>query len=174
MKIMDKNGRFFGKINIIDITAVLLIIAGIVLVGLKLTSPDNGSNDTYVEYTMRIEFVREETYDALVRKTDGIYDAKSTLKPIIGDIVKIEKQPAKSLILLDDGSYTYAEYVDKFDINVTLVAKCQVTGSCYLVGNGTKLLCGDAIKLSNGYCETTGQITSVRLLSAEEAAALAK
>ena len=42
MSVIDKKGKLFGKLNIIDLLAILLIVAVLALIGYKLTSNSGG------------------------------------------------------------------------------------------------------------------------------------
>lgn len=42
MRVIDKKGKLFGKLNIIDLLAILLIVAVLALIGYKLTSNSGG------------------------------------------------------------------------------------------------------------------------------------
>ena len=43
---IDKNGKLFGKINIIDLLIILVLIAALVFIGLKVLAPDSSSGET--------------------------------------------------------------------------------------------------------------------------------
>lgn len=66
MSMIDKQGKLFGKVNIIDLIAVILIVAVVALLGTKLL----GGNDAGlagegqpVVYTVKVEGVDKEVYD---------------------------------------------------------------------------------------------------------------
>ncbi len=74
---MDKNGKRNGKINIIDLLVLIVAVAAVVAVGLKLTGhlgPARSKTGTDIVYTVRVEGVDPEVYEAI---TDFLADAKA-------------------------------------------------------------------------------------------------
>lgn len=65
MSVIDKKGRIFGKLNIIDLIAILLIVAVLALIGYKLLGSDEdlaGSGQSVV-YTVEVKGVEPEVYN---------------------------------------------------------------------------------------------------------------
>ena len=66
MSIIDNKGKLFGKINIIDLIAVVLILAVVALLGTKLLTNDSvglsGPGQPIV-YTVKVENVDEDVYE---------------------------------------------------------------------------------------------------------------
>ena len=61
MSIIDRKGKLFGKLNIIDLIAIVLIVAVIALVGYKLVSSGGGSSTGQkVVYTVKVRGVEGE------------------------------------------------------------------------------------------------------------------
>ena len=42
MKLMDKNGRLFGKVHLFDLLVVILLLVGIIGMGLRFFLSDEG------------------------------------------------------------------------------------------------------------------------------------
>lgn len=63
-----KNGKVFGKINIIDLLVILVVIVAAVAVGLKMTGNfgttvvENGTN---IHYTVKAEAIDPEVYESI-------------------------------------------------------------------------------------------------------------
>ena len=78
---MGKNGKLFGKINIIDLLVLILAVGIVIAVALKMTGrmgavvPEVGTDITY---TVRVERVDAEVYENI---KDFIDDAKKNGKP---------------------------------------------------------------------------------------------
>ena len=66
MSIIDKKGKLFGKLNIIDLIAVILIVAVLALIGYKLLDNQSGglsSEGQPVVYTVKVKGVEAEVYE---------------------------------------------------------------------------------------------------------------
>ena len=77
---MDKKGKLFGKINIIDLLVLILAVGIVIAVALKVTGragpavPEVGTNITY---TVRVERVDADVYENVKKFVD---DAKAAGK----------------------------------------------------------------------------------------------
>lgn len=62
---IDEKGKLFGKLNIIDLIAIILILAVVVLLGYKLTSSSGGfaENGQQVRFTVKVEGVDAQVYE---------------------------------------------------------------------------------------------------------------
>ena len=62
MSVIDKKGKLFGKLNIIDLLAILLIVAVLALIGEPLTMKEYPRRDEW------LRGVRERVYRELAVK----------------------------------------------------------------------------------------------------------
>lgn len=65
MSIIDKKGKLFGKLNIIDLIVIVLIVAVVALLGLKLMGGQGGGlagEGQPVVYTVKVDGVEEGVY----------------------------------------------------------------------------------------------------------------
>ncbi len=66
MSIIDKQGKLFGKLNIIDLIAIVLIVAVVALLGFKFLGGHSGGlagAGQPVVYTVEVDGVEKEVYD---------------------------------------------------------------------------------------------------------------
>lgn len=163
MKIIDEKGKFFGKINIIDLLIVVVIFALAIATFIKFrTSDAYMSKDTVIEYTLLVENVRTPTIDALKEKTEGIIDYET--KKEIGDIIDMEISGASELELMTDGTYKEVKFKDKYDVLLTLQTKGTETQDNFFTLSGKKLVVGDDITMYNEYASTNGKVKSIMVL----------
>lgn len=102
MKILDEKGKLFGKINVIDLLVLIVIIAVLVVIGVKVlgdgmadgTSPssgENSENSEYLEdsgapvkakltYTVRVTAQHEEVAEQLKKYVDIAQGKKDQLQ----------------------------------------------------------------------------------------------
>jgi len=125
---LDKKGRLFGKISIIDILVVCLIILAIFgalsarqSIAQKATEGNitfkNHANVDVFEVKMRLNEVRQMTLDA-IHVGDKVY-AIST-KRVIGEITDIHSEPAKRHLTDLRGQVSEALVPEKMDVILTL------------------------------------------------------
>ena len=67
---MDKNGKLFGKINIIDLLVLILAVGVVIAVALKMTGragPARVEQPTNITYTVAVENIDNEVYENIAR-----------------------------------------------------------------------------------------------------------
>ncbi len=162
MKLIDKDGKLFGKINLVDLGIILLIVLAIAAVGYKtLGTKVQKSNDVTIQYTLCIEGIREQSVAAMNKNHENIYDDKK--EKLMGNIVSVEQKPFIRPVQLDNGEYKLAEYPDKYDLYVTIETQGFVTDDGCFTSSGKKLLYGDNIGINNGYAKTYGIIEKINI-----------
>ena len=65
MKIIDKNGRLFGKINLIDLAVILVIVVAVAALGMKLFGNDAVEAVTSPDVTITYQVVCEDVPEAV-------------------------------------------------------------------------------------------------------------
>lgn len=78
---MDKNGKLFGKINIIDLLVLILAVGVVIAVALKVTGragPARVESGTNITYTVKAENIEREVYE---RVAEYIEAAKAVGDP---------------------------------------------------------------------------------------------
>lgn len=76
---VDKNGKLFGKINLIDLLIVLVLIALVAFVAMKVVNRDDGSANLS---QVRISFYGEETPDYVAKVLEegtSVLDSKENV-----------------------------------------------------------------------------------------------
>ena len=140
---IDKNGRLFGKINIIDLLIILVLIAALIFVGMKLLSRDSGG-DASVGSEVMISFYGNQAElgfdkDGLFYKGAPAYEDVTNAS--LGSLTEWSVEPAYEYQLNDEGEQVKVEIANTNFVNVTLKATGTVAddglhvGSClYCVG----------------------------------------
>ena len=92
---MEQKAKRIGKFNIIDIIAVILILAVLALAGWKLLGPDDSATAqramTKVTFTVRAEGVPAELYEICLEHIPSKLMASGAL--VGGEIVSVEQEP---------------------------------------------------------------------------------
>lgn len=160
MKFIDENGKIGGKISIVDLFVILLLIACVAAVGLKMrTAKSIRGGDRTIEYSVRIENIRQCSVDAIKQKSDGVIDAESKYE--LGEIIDVKTEPARVLVQTNDGNYKLSEYDNRYDAVVTLKTEGTETDDGYYASSGRQISVGDSIGINNGFVQFFGEVISV-------------
>ena len=121
---MEQKAKRVGKFNIIDIIAVLLILAVLVFAGYKLMNRGKGGaaevEKVKITYVVRVENVAKELYDTCQAHLPSKLMASGAL--VGGEIVSVEKTPY--YVLGPDGQWVE----DPDHVNLYLTATTEVNG----------------------------------------------
>ena len=161
---MNKNGKIKGKFNIIDILAVILIIAVIIGVAVRFKSSVTTAvkSDEIFVYTVKVEGVRDYTIEAL-KKGGKITDKKSEMD--LGEIKNVEAEPTKTQQERADGKIVYADMPDRFTAIVTIQTRGKEADNSYITADSNELSVGRTTDIYSKYIHTTGKIMSVEKVS---------
>lgn len=121
-RIMDQNGRLFGKISVIDV----LVIAVVVVMGVALyvksahneITSTTTTNQT-ITYQVLASGVRTYVADA-VRVGDEMFDQDRSSGGTLGRIVAIERLPGGSLAEFNDGTMETVPVEDGVNLLLTV------------------------------------------------------
>ena len=105
MKVIDEKGKIFGKLNVIDLIAVVLVIALAAIVVTKLTGVEDGTglgNTTKLTYTVEVTNVDQEVCDYIQKNIPGQLMASGEM--LDGYVVAADVTPSKDPVL--DASLT--------------------------------------------------------------------
>lgn len=160
--IIDKNGKLFGKISVIDILAVFVIVLALLGGYLRFsgkTAPNMGKN-TAIEYCVLVKGVRSFSVDAL-KKGGFVFDKKTGER--IGEIIKVSESPATSGSIKADGSYVNAALPDKFDVRVTVETMGRSGDLGIFDSRNTELNVGGNTGIVSKWVSSVGQIESIKV-----------
>ena len=120
---LDKNGKLFGKVNVIDLLIVLIVIAAVVFVGLRfLGGNDNDYGDTH---RVIVTFYADDAPAMLAGAAapgDPVSDFDTS--SYLGPVVSYETTDA----------YTYGVGPDGSPVQLPLPNCCWLTFSCETTG----------------------------------------
>lgn len=133
---IDKNGKLFGKINIIDLLIILVIAAALIFVALKVLAPDNNSNAPQTS-KVQISFYATEI-------EPGFEDALTEDAPLYEDLTNISLGQLKSWTVEPcyeyqvgpNGDAVKVEIPNNYFANLTAEASGSVTSDGLHVGSG--------------------------------------
>ena len=158
----DKNGKLFGKINIVDILS--LIVIGVLIVGIGyrfMGKPaQNIANHETFEYTVGIADVRSYTVEAL-NKMGDVYAAKTNQKA--GTITNVEAIPYKKPTIVADGTVQDIEIPDKYQVLITIETEGRIGDRLYLDSANREIYVGGNIDWYTKWVEiSSSQVKSIK------------
>lgn len=157
---MNKDGKIKGKFNIIDLLAIILVIAvavGIV-VRFKSTVTTAVKSDEGFVYTVKVSGVKSYTVDALEKK-GKVTDKKSELD--LGEITDVVAEPASTQTERADGKIITAEQPERYDVTVTIKTRGKEAENSYITADSNELSVGRMTDIYTKYVHTSGKIMSV-------------
>ena len=162
MKIMDKNGRLFGKISIIDVVVILVIAVMAVALHTKSDLREiagTGAESTPIVYQIRCWSAPNYQADSL-KVGDMLYDSDSTGEGSLGKIVKIERSEGNGtrMTALPSGEMKNVPVEDTSDLLITVEGSGLVTDDGHYKLNHTYEL---GVNCSRMYCTRYTQIYGV-------------
>ena len=162
--IINKDGKLFGKISIIDFFVILIIIIGILGFGIRYISraAKAARAVTDFKYVVEISNVRSYTVDALEKK-GTVTDLKG--KSVVGEITDVDYMPMRVQSVKADGTPVLAEVPEKYAVTVTIEAEGHESDSGYFVGNDVELSVGTTMAMTTKYANTTGKVKSIEKIS---------
>lgn len=160
-KIIDENGRLFGKVSILDLFVLLiaLVLAFAVYSRFftKEATATAATNDTFT-YQIFVTGVRQQTVDAL-RAGDTVYENDDNT--LIGTITDVEVGEVSQEYALSDGSYVLASSENRYQVILTVEASGLVSGGRYYASRTYELGAGAPLTFYTKYCSTSGTVWSI-------------
>lgn len=135
-KIIDQDGRLFGRMSIIDLVAILLVILLGIGVYMKQTKVDYSdildfSGDKFtVTYQLSVKGFTNDFLPEL-QVGDELFDRDQATNGSIGEIISIEVTPALSTVYLPDGSVAQATQELYSDLIITVEAEATIEKGSY-------------------------------------------
>lgn len=127
MALIDNKGKLFGKVNIIDLSIILVVVlvaAAVYGVYFRKTESAEATADR-IEYDVELTVKPEEFVDA-IKIGDEIRD--SVRGHYLGKVIDKKKLPATKVIEnIDKGEFVKAEIPGMYDVIVTIEANGMVT-----------------------------------------------
>ncbi len=163
--ILNSKGKFFNKINIIDVLIIILVI--IALAGAYFRF--NGNNivaenkPSTFKYTITIREIREQNKNLLEEsknaQTPFILDGK--ISSTMGKLIDIEVNEAVKEVEKTDGTVVNAIVPDKYDVTLTLEVAGYKSDSGYFTPENFEICAGKKYSISNIYCIVEGVVNEV-------------
>lgn len=163
MKIIDKNGRLFGKISVIDVMVILVVAVIGVALYLKtntMTHTSTANANDIINYQIYIRGVGDNVKDAL-RLEDQIFDEDRGNSGCLGVIKNIEVLPGTEMISFDDGTVSIVSSEGTDDLLLTIQGEGLISGKSYSLNRIYDLGVNSARNFCTHYARFTGTVYSI-------------
>ena len=164
MKLIDRNGRFLGKISVIDLLVVAVVIVMAFALYVKTNHNEITSTttpDTPITYQMLVRGVRTYVADA-VAVDDEIYDPdRSSGGSSLGTIIAVERQDGTKLAEFSDGTIDLVPVEDGVDLLLTIRGSGLVTQGRYTLNRVYDLGVNSSRTFCTRYAQFTGTIVDI-------------
>lgn len=156
--IIDKNGKLFHKVSVVDILIILVILLCIAGAFIRFSGllGDNKATPVQIEYVLKVNQVRDKGADALMKKGE-LYSSLSD-EAYMGTIVNVEKNVNDDYSVLVDGSIVKTSATDRYDVLITVQVDGRQTGTALYTKNGKRIEVG-----SLEYIATNGFLLKLKL-----------
>ena len=162
MKIIDRNGRLFGKISVIDVLviAVVLVMAAALFFKSNQTHTGTSVTSETITYQMVANGVRTYVADA-VQVGDLMYDQDRSSGGTLGKIVDIQVLPGTKLGEINDGTAGMVPVEDGVDLLLTIEGSGILSEGRYLLNRVYDLGVNSSRNYYTPYAQFTGTITAI-------------
>ena len=157
---MNKDGKIKEKFNIIDLLAIILVIAvavGIV-VRFKSTITTAVKSDESFVYTVKVSGVKDYTVDALEKK-GKVTDKKSEID--LGEITDVVAEPCTTQAERADGKIVDAQQPERYNVTVKIKTHGKEAENSYITADSNELSVGRMTEIYTKFVHTSGKIMSV-------------
>ena len=163
MKIIDHNGRLFGKISILDVLAVLVVLvlaAAVSFKGEQTHTATGETSNTPITFQVTVRGTRDYVGRA-VQVGDLFYDQDYSSGGALGEITAVEVFPGTKLAELSDGSLEMVPAEGCVDLVITVEGRGVITERQYLLNRIYNLGVNASRSFYTPYALFTGTVTAI-------------
>ncbi len=159
--IINKEGKLFGKISVVDILVVLAIVVAAfgVYTRFFVGNAKVETASSHIEYKMKIKEIRIGSVEALENYKGAMYDTDT--KEYLGDIVAVEYTEAKKAVETQRGRLTETAVPERYDCTITVRLDGKINDSGYYTSTNQVLAAGSSFLFEAKAVKTTGRISEI-------------
>lgn len=155
-KLIDKNGKLFGKVSIIDLAVLGLVVLVFLGIGMRQSRMGQDvqiAHDIELNYTIEIANVRHWARHN-IRAGDQIFTSNTH----VGTIQEVSYRPYVATVSTDSG-ILQAEVPGRYVTYIRVAARATVNDGRVLVSHSIPLGAGNAsVQFTTRYANFTGHI----------------
>ena len=160
-KIIDDNGRLFGKISVIDVMAVALaaVLIFVAVTNYDITSGLTTGTETAL-YTVTIKDIRLQNAE-LIRAGDTVWSYTDARVGVVREVIIT---PAEQRVTLIDGTIVVGSIEYKYDVDVIIEAQYTDSGGRMFIDRVFDLAVNRHDRFRTKYQIFSGTITAIELI----------
>lgn len=165
MKLIDRNGRLFGKVSVIDLIVVAVVLVLAVALNMKnnhLSHTSTSVTNDPITYQVLVSGSRNYVADA-VREGDLMFDQDRSSGGTLGKILSIEVLPGSKMAELNDGTVEVIPAEDCVNLLLTVQGEGIVSDGRVLLNRIYDLGVNSARNFYTKYAQFTGTVTDIQL-----------
>lgn len=163
MKLIDREGRLFGKVSVIDVVVVLAIVVMAAALNFKGNQTITGTTVTETPITFQIvaRGLRNYMQDD-IRVGDMVYDKNFNSGGALGEIVEVQVQEGVVMTPFDvNGTYEAVPMEDSCNLLITVQGKGLAEGRQYLINRIYSLGFHASRTYYTKYAEFNGEVWDI-------------
>ena len=163
MKLIDENGRLFGKISVIDVVVVAVVAALAGALYLKtntLTHTSTSVQDPIIHYQVLAEAV-PDFVEGQVQIGDLFFDEDRGSSGCLGTVVAVEVFPGERLTDFSDGTVVKAPVEDTINLLITVEGEGLIDEGRYVLNRVYDLGVNSARNFCTQYVRMTGTVVKI-------------
>ena len=165
MKLIDRNGRLFGKVSVIDLIVVAVVLVLAVALNMKnnhLSHTSTSVTNDPITYQVLVSGSRNYVADA-IREGDLMFDQDRSSGGTLGKILSIEVLPGSKMAELNDGTVEVIPAEDCVNLLLTVQGVGIVSDGRVLLNRIYDLGVNSARNFYTKYAQFTGTVTDIQL-----------
>ena len=164
VRMIDRQGRLFGKISIIDVFVVLVVVVMAVALYIKNNTLEASKTDetSRTVITFVVEAENQPLYIAdAIRVGDKVYDKDRSSGGAIGTITAVEQLESSWIERMDDGRYARVTNEYTRNLRITVEGTGSVTDGRYAINKIYELGVNAARNFYTNYAVFTASVIDI-------------
>lgn len=163
MKLIDENGRLFGKISVIDVVVVVVVAALAAVLYLKtntLTHTSTAVDDPTIHYQVLAQAI-PDFVEGQIQIGDRFFDEDRGSSGCLGTVVDVEVLPGEKMTVFADGTAAIAPVEDSINLLITVEGEGLIDNGRYVLNRVYDLGVNSARNFCTQYVRVTGTVVKI-------------
>lgn len=159
MALIDKKGRLFGLINVIDLLVIILVMVVVARFAIKANQKPLANVEKKLEVVLLVKDVRDATAN-VIKEGDIVRETKTN--NLLGSVTKVEVKPAETLVNTADGRILKVQHPVLKDVYITLEGTGTVGENAIVLG-GTEIRIGTTLQVKTNIYSVASTVMEIKV-----------